>query len=700
MAKKSPGKLSFRFFALVFALAAFAHADEKKPVGPAAPPKFTNALAKETSPYLLQHAHNPVDWQAWSEETLARAKREGKPIFLSIGYSSCHWCHVMERESFLDKEIAELLNKNFICIKVDREERPDVDAIYMTALQVYNRLSGSGRGGGWPLSMFLTPDAEPFFGGTYFPARDGDREGHLGFLTLLKRVVEFWKAEPDKIREDAKTLVKFTKAEMEGQRLAPLTPLTEALYTGVQTELADQYDEKYGGFGYDATVWTKPKFPEPSNLVYLLDRIERTKDERAKAMLVNTLEKMSLGGIRDSLGGGFHRYSVDRFWRIPHFEKMLYDNGQLASVYARTYELTDRADFRRIAEELCDFVLREMTDPATGGFYAALDADSEHEEGKFYRWEKDEVQKLLTPEEFELFALAYGLTRGPNFEEQYYVPQLIAPESKLASDLDLSEAELENRLAPIRAKLLAARDKRVRPGTDTKILTADNGLMIGGLADAGRIFKNDKYLAAARRAANFVLEKLRTKEGRLLRTYAGGEAKLNAYLNDYAFLADGLIALYRATGEKQWLTAADEITTRQIELFADEVGGGFYFTSDDHEALFARAKDPVDGAIPAGNSVAATNLIFLATELHKPELLKLAETTIQSSAALIEAAPTAVPRLAIAIPALLDAQEKLAPPMPAAPMSVAPKPVVPPAIEKKGAESKPAEAKPVAPKKP
>jgi uncharacterized protein YyaL (SSP411 family) len=644
---------------LLLSLATSARCEEKKTAGPASPPKFTNALAKETSPYLLQHAHNPVDWQAWSEETLAKAKREGKPIFLSIGYSSCHWCHVMERESFLDKEIAELLNKNFICIKVDREERPDVDAIYMTALQVYNRLSGSGRGGGWPLSMFLTPDAEPFFGGTYFPARDGDREGVIGFLTILQRVVEFWKTAPDKIREDAKTLVKFTKAEMEGQRLAPLTPLTEALYTGVQTELADQYDEKYGGFGYDATVWTKPKFPEPSNLVYLLDRVERAKDERAKEMLVTTLEKMSLGGIRDSLGGGFHRYSVDRFWRIPHFEKMLYDNGQLASVYARAYERTGRDDFRRIAEELCDFVLREMTDPETGGFYAALDADSEHEEGKFYRWDKDEVAKLLTPEEFELFALVYGLTRGPNFEEKYYVPQLIAPESKLAADMNMSEVELEKRLAPIRAKLLAARSKRIRPGTDTKILTAENGLMIAGLADAGRIFKNEKYLAAAQRAADFVLAKLRTKDGRLLRTYGGGEAKLNAYLNDYAFLTAGLISLYRATGEKRWLTAADEITAKQIELFADKAGGGFYFTSKDHEALFARAKDPVDGAIPAGNSVSATNLIFLATELNKPELLKIAESTIQSSASLIEVAPTAVPRMAIAIPALLDAKEKL-----------------------------------------
>ena len=630
-----------------------------KPAGPEKPAaKHTNRLAKETSPYLLQHAHNPVDWYPWGEEALAKAKKEGKLIFLSVGYSSCHWCHVMERESFLDEEIAAFLNKNFVCIKVDREERPDIDSIYMTALQVYNQLAATGRGGGWPMSMFLTPEAEPVFGGTYFPARDGDRGASTGFLTLVKRVQEVWAKSPDRIRDDGKTIVKYTKTELEARRPAVLTPIDEKLYVSVQEELAGQFDDKFGGFSFSELNDLRPKFPEPSNLVYLLDRVERGKDEKAKEMLVFTLERMAMGGIRDHLGGGFHRYSTDRYWRIPHFEKMLYDNGQLASVYARGYKLTGREDFRRVTEELCDFILREMTGEG-GGFYAALDADVEDEEGKFYRWEKAEVQKLLSKEEYGLFSVVYGLNFEPNFEEKFYVPQLTKSLAEIAKEMKLKEGDLEAKLAPIRKKLLAARDKRPRPLTDTKVLTADNGLMIGGLADAGRLLKNERYVAAATKAADFVLANLRTKEGRLLRTYSkagdeGGKAKLNAYLNDYAFLADGLLSLYRATGDKKWLTAADEITTRQVGLFRDEKAGGFFFTSSDHEALFARGKDPVDGAIPSGNSVTACNLLTLAKELKKPDLVPIAQKTIQSSAGLLETSPSSAPRMAAAIPLLLE----------------------------------------------
>lgn len=635
-------------------------AEKTKVVGPAKP-RPANRLAKETSPYLLQHAHNPVDWYPWGDEALAKAKKEGKLIFLSVGYSSCHWCHVMERESFLDDEIAAYLNKHFVCIKVDREERPDIDSIYMTALQVYNQLAGTGRGGGWPMSMFLTPEAEPVFGGTYFPARDGDRGPSTGFLTLVKRVQEVWAKSPDKIREDGKTIVKYTKTELESRRPAVLTPIDDALYASVQKELEGQFDEKWGGFGFSEISDARPKFPEPSNLAYLIDRVQRSKDEEAQRMLAFTLEKMEMGGIRDHLGGGFHRYSTDRFWRIPHFEKMLYDNGQLAGIYAEAYRLTGREDFRRVCEELCDFVLREMTD-ASGGFFAALDADAEDEEGKFYRWEKVEVQKLLTKEEFQLFAVVYGLNGEPNFEEKFYAPQLSMTMAENAKALKMTESELEAQLSPVRKKLLDARSKRARPLTDTKILTADNGLMIGGLADAARILKNDRYLAAAIKAADFVLANLRTKEGRLLRTYStageeGGKAKLNAYLDDYAFLVDGLIRLHQATGDKKWLTAADEITAKQIELFQDEKGGGFYFTSSDHEALFARGKNPVDGAIPSGNSVAAGNLLHLAKVLKKPELVSVAQKTITSSAGLLEQSPTAAPRMAVAIP-LLTAQTK------------------------------------------
>ncbi|HZL90986.1 MAG TPA: thioredoxin domain-containing protein [Pirellulaceae bacterium] len=640
-------------------------ADEPPKPADKAKPKHTNRLAKETSPYLLQHAHNPVDWHPWGEEALAKAKKDGKLIFLSIGYSSCHWCHVMERESFMDEEIAKFMNEHFVCIKVDREERPDVDSIYMTSLYTYNRLAETRAGGGWPLSMFLTPDGEPFFGGTYFPARDGDRGAATGFLTIIQRVHQVWKEKPDNIKDDAKVIVKYTKAELEGARKAVLTEINEALYLGVLPELAGQFDEQHGGFGYVEEQPQRPKFPEPSNLVYLIDIVRRyadspdaerkTQAETARKMLVATLEKMSLGGIRDHLGGGFHRYSTDRFWRIPHFEKMLYDNGQLASVYAQAFELTQRTDFERVCRELCDFVLREMTDK-TGGFYAAIDADSEHEEGKFYRWEKDEFLKLLSAEEVELFSKVYGLTEEPNFEEKFYVPQLARPLKEIAAGMKTTEAELEKQLVPIRAKLLAARSKRVRPLTDTKILTADNGLMIGGLADAGRILKEPRYIAAAEKAAAFVLANLRTKEGRLLRTHSGGQAKLNAYLNDYAYLADGLIRLHRASGDKKWLAAADEITARQLEFFADEAGG-FFFTSKDHETLFARAKDPVDGASPAGSSISALNLLTLARELEKPDYVKHARGTIESVAAILESSPTATPLMATAVPRLLEANE-------------------------------------------
>ncbi|HEX5105423.1 MAG TPA: thioredoxin domain-containing protein [Pirellulaceae bacterium] len=622
-------------------------------------PQHTNRLAKETSPYLLQHAHNPVDWYPWGEEALAKAKKENKLIFLSVGYSSCHWCHVMERESFLDKEIAQFLNEHYVCVKVDREERPDIDGIYMTALHVYQQLAGGRRGGGWPMSMFLTPEAEPVFGGTYFPARDGDRyEGSTGFLTIVKTIQDLWAKSPERIREDAKTIAKFTQAELEQRRGALTVPLDAALVAGVQEALAEQYDERYGGFGFDLGNPNRPKFPEPSNLVFLLVRVRRDKNEAAQAMLLGTLEKMSLGGIRDHLGGGFHRYSVDRYWSIPHFEKMLYDNGQLASVYAEAYALTGREDFRRVASELCDFVLREMTDES-GGFDAALDAESEHEEGKFYRWEKAEIEKALTRDEFALFAFCYGLNGDPNFDEQYYAPQLPRTLAELAAQKNLTEEELEAKLVPIRKKLFDLRARRPRPLTDTKILTADNGLMIGGLADAGRILKEPRYIEAAAEAAGFVLTTLRQPDGRLYRTYAGGQARLNGYLNDYAFLADGLIRLYQATGDKRWLNEADAITQKQIELFADDTSGAFFFTSKDHEELLARTKELADNANPAGNSVAATNLIFLAVELKKPDYLSRASKTIAPTAAILQNSPGAAPWMATAIPALIEARASL-----------------------------------------
>ena len=612
----------------------------------------TNRLAKETSPYLLQHAHNPVDWFAWGPEALEKAKREGKLIFLSIGYSSCHWCHVMERETFEDKEVARFLNEHFVCIKVDREERPDVDAAYMTALQVYNQLAGSGRGGGWPLSMFLTPEAEPFVGGTYFPARDGDREGVPGFLPLVRKIQDVWSKQPERIRDDAKTVVRHTREQMEKRTLAPEVKLESSLLDATLKALAEEFDDKYGGFGYSPDG-RRPKFPEPSNLVFLIDQVERTKNQQAQDMLVKTLEGLAQGGIRDHVGGGFHRYSVDRYWRIPHFEKMLYDNGQLASVYARAWELTGREDFRRVCREGCDFVLRELTDEQ-GGFHAAIDADSEGEEGKFYRWEKSEVETLLGPDDFALFAAVYSFDRAPNFEEKYYVPQLARPLAESAAQHKLTDEQLDEKLRPMRDKLLVARNRRTRPLTDTKILVAECGLMIGGLADAGRIFKEPRYVAAAEKAADFLLTKMRRPDGRLLRSFAGGEARLDGYLNDYALLTDGLLKLHAATQNNRWLDAAAAITAKQIELFSDERRGGFFFTSSQHEALFARSKEVVDGALPAGNSVSACSLMTLARLKNQPEYERLAERTAQATVAATQENPSAAPRMMVGVRNIVD----------------------------------------------
>lgn len=611
-------------------------------------PTKTNRLAQETSPYLLLHAHNPVDWYPWGNEALERAKKENKPIFLSVGYSSCHWCHVMERESFLDPEIAKLLNENFICIKVDREERPDIDTIYMTAVQTYLQLTTGRRGGGWPMTVFLTPEGNPFFGGTYFPARDGDREGMTGFLTLSSKVSEMWKKEPVKLGDDATTLARFIKDQLEGPKLLPAVVLDTKLTTSVEKGLAAQFDERYGGFGFDEIEWQRPKFPEPSNLQFLLEIVKKTPASESRAMLVHTLDRMAMGGIYDHVGGGFHRYSVDRMWRIPHFEKMLYDNGQLLTVYSEAYALTGDENYQRIARETAEFMLREMRD-TSGGFYAALDAETEGVEGKFYRWDKAEVEKLLTKEEFELYSAVYGLSRAPNFEETFYVIQLRDTLVDIAKTREITVEKLVNDLRPIHAKLLAARNARKRPLTDTKILTGENGLAITGLATAGKLLKEPRYTEAAATAATLVLSKMTAPEGRLFRTYSGEKAKLNAYLSDYAMLVEGLLALHEATGEQRWLDEAIKLTDQQVELFHDVPRGGFYFTSKDHESLLARVKETVDSAMPAGNSVAAVNLVKLAKITGKNEYLKLAEGAIQSAAGQMQENPTVSPRLATAL---------------------------------------------------
>ena len=614
--------------------------------------QHTNRLAKESSPYLLQHAHNPVDWYPWGEEALQKAKRENKMIFLSVGYAACHWCHVMERESFVDPEIAKLMNEYFVCVKVDREERPDVDQIYMTAVHLVS------RNGGWPMSVFLLPDGKPFWGGTYFPARTGDRGNATGFMTVLKTIQDAWIQKPDAVKQQSAELTRLVRLNQKIETDKTI-PLDSSLVQRVARALKDQFDPDYGGFGYSSVQPNRPKFPEPSNLVFLIDRMNRKSVDQgerdaAKSMLLKTLDGMISGAMIDHLGGGFHRYSVDRRWQIPHFEKMLYDNGQLVSVFARAYQETKRDEYRAVAKDACDFVLAELMSPE-GGFFSALDADSEGEEGKFYRWTKEEIQQLRKQrDDFELADNVYGFTQEPNFEGEYYAPDPRGTLTTIAKHQKLSFAQLRTRLAPIRAAMVKIREQRKRPLTDTKILTAWNGLMIAGLADAGHILDQDSYIQAAEKAANFVLEKLRTKNGKLLRTYAAGEAKLNAYVDDYAFLTSGMIALHRATGKPEWLEVAAELTDKQIELLWDNAEGGFFFTTSDHDALIVRSKDPADGALPSGISISAENLAYLSKHSDGPEYGNRLVETLQSMAVVMKRSPAGAPRIAAVLAEYLD----------------------------------------------
>lgn len=613
--------------------------------------KYTNALAKESSPYLLMHAHNPVNWYPWNEETLAKAKKEDKPIFLSIGYSSCHWCHVMERESFLDEEIAKFLNDKFICIKVDREERPDVDAIYMQALMEIRK-----GGGGWPLSMFMTPEAKPFFGGTYWPARDGDRGSRIGFFSIVKKIDEHFRTNRALVEQDGAMVAQRTKISLAGS--SALVGIKDIDAEMAQTwsenaveQLQSDFDPRFGGFRFSTGNPNIPKFPEPSNLLLLLNQYRQAAGKndpetlKIRKLFETTCDGMMKGGIYDHLGGGFHRYSVDRYWRIPHFEKMLYDNGQLATVYAEAYELTGREEYKRIVEGICSFVDRELVSDS-GGIYASLDAESEGVEGKFYRWELDEIKNTLSPEDYELFASIYGLKKPPNFED-HYAPQLSKLMKDIAAERSMSLADLENKLSPLRKKLFDVRSKRVRPLLDTKILTAWNGLMIRGYADAGRILKNDQYTSTAAKAAEFGLQNLVDEHGRLFRTHTDGVAKLNGYVIDYACFINGLIGLHRATGDQKWLDAAEKLQNKQDELFWDEKGGGYFYTSNDHEVLIARSKRSSDGAMPSGNSVAAENLLYLATKLNSDDMRTRAKRTVLSSSALLSRVPHAAPRMLI-----------------------------------------------------
>jgi uncharacterized protein YyaL (SSP411 family) len=622
----------------------------------------SNRLAKETSPYLLLHAHNPVNWYPWGEEALAKARAEKKLIFLSIGYSSCYWCHVMERESFMDEAVAAELNRDFICIKVDREERPDIDHIYMTALQTM------GRSGGWPLTMILTPEALPIVGGTYFPPRDkevelgpskespqGATQKITGLIPFVQLVQQAWVKNPQELRDYAGQVATAVRRSLRHANLA-IAPVGADAPAKTLEQLAEQFDPRFGGFSYSEATPRRPKFPEPSNLLFLLDHSQRTDSEQARKMLDLTLDHIARGGVRDHLGGGFHRYSTDRYWRVPHFEKMLYDNGQLASIYAFGFQRSGNREYRRAVEEILAFVSRELT-ASEGGFYSSLDAETDGDEGQFYVWTRDQIISALGEKDARLFSLVYGTDGETNFEGRYVI-EIVRPVADVAQAEGLTTEQLERALDEMRGRLLTIRNDRKRPRTDTKILTAWNGLMITGFAQAGQILKNDDYIRSAARAADFVLANLRTDEGRLHRSFAQGQAHLNAYLDDYAFLVEGLIALYRATDERRWLDAAEQLTNIQIERFWDAEQGGFFYTSDDHEDLLARSKDPVDSAIPSGNAVAAGNLAYLARACGKPEYRLRAQKTIACFATIVNESPAAVPRMVVSWSALSDTEDK------------------------------------------
>jgi uncharacterized protein YyaL (SSP411 family) len=562
-----------------------------------------NALARETSPYLLQHRDNPVDWLPWGEDALARARELDRPLLVSIGYSACHWCHVMERESFEDPGIAALMNEHFVCVKVDREERPDVDAIYMEAVQA---MTGHG---GWPLNVFITPEQVPFYAGTYFPPQP--RQGMPSWPSVLGAVAKAWDAQRDEIRAQSSALAARLSG---GARLKPAEgPVNARILDDAVAELRAHFDAVDGGWG------GAPKFPAASTIEFLLRRGETS-------MALQTLRSMASGGIYDQIGGGFARYAVDGTWTVPHFEKMLYDNALLARAYLHGWQVSADPVLRRTAEETLDWALREMTGPE-GGFYSALDADSEGVEGKFYVWGVDELRDVLGADADVAIAW-FGSSERGNFEGTNILESR-GPEP---------EPEVRER---IRSALLATREQRVRPGLDDKRLTAWNALMIGALAEAGAVLERDDYLAAARRAAAFVLEELRDDDGRLLRTYNAGEAKLNAYLEDHAFLLEALLTLYEATFEPRWFHAARELADTLVERFADTEHGGFFQTSSDHEQLVARRKEIDDAPIPSGQSSAAFGLLRLAALTGEARYEEHGTAVLRLFADLLQRAPLA-----------------------------------------------------------
>lgn len=596
---------------------------------------FTNRLIHETSPYLLQHAHNPVDWHPWDETALNAAKEQNKPIFLSIGYSACHWCHMMEHESFEDPATAKVMNELFINIKVDREERPDLDQIYMTATQLIT------NHGGWPMSVWLTPDRKPFYAGTYFPPTP--RHGMPSFVTVCRHLGQAWKERRDEVLQSADDVA--TMVVRQGLVQTQAGDLDDSIEKDAARQLARLVDRDHGGLG------RAPKFPHSTEMRFLLRAARLTASEDYRHLVEVTLDHMLRGGIYDQLGGGFHRYSTDERWLVPHFEKMLYDNALIPMALWEASQFTPdpklREEFLEGVDQTLDYVLREMTSP-DGPFYSTQDADSEGEEGRYFVWKRQEIMDVLGAELGEVFCYAYDVTDAGNWEEGKNILHLPKPMSHVAKLLSMEEVALKSKLGDARTQLLAIRSRRVAPGRDEKVLTAWNGMMIDAMAtiDGGR---NGRFAKAASRAADFLLDHMRAADGRLFRTYKDGRARLNAYLEDYAYLANGLVSLYEATFDPRYVTHAIDVIEHMVEEFWDEKDGGFFYTGKRHESLIARGKDPHDGAIPSGNAMAATAMARIAGLTGNSALLDMTERTLQLFRSVMTNSPTAAAQMMIAL---------------------------------------------------
>jgi len=601
---------------------------------------FTNHLINESSPYLLQHAHNPVDWFPWGEAALETARREQKPILLSIGYSACHWCHVMEHESFENEAIAKLMNENFVNIKVDREERPDLDQIYMNAVQLMT------QHGGWPMTVFLTPDCIPFYAGTYFPPED--RYNMPGFPRVLISVADAYRERPEDVKETAASVLNELKRSATARESNELlsTELLDSAYRGI----IRNYDSTNGGFG------GSPKFPPAMSLEFLLHTYHRTGNQQALEIVRHTCRKMAEGGIYDQLGGGFHRYATDARWLVPHFEKMLYDNALLSRLYLHYYQVARDENARAISVGILDYVVREMTD-AAGGFYSTQDADSEGVEGKFFVWNRDEIEELLGKQDARLFAAYYNVTDAGNFEGENIL-NVTRDLAEVAASENVAVEQLSETLVRAREILFAARETRVKPARDEKVLTAWNGLILASFAEAAAILQRSDYLAVAKSNARFLLHNLR-HDGLLLRTYKEGHAKLNAYLEDYAFLIDGLVTLFESCGELQWLKEAHNLTATMIDEFWDNEEGGFFYTGRSHEELIVRSKDFFDNATPSGNSVAAEVLLRVGLLTDNQDYQRRAATLLRLTASMVQRYPSGFGRLLCALDFYLGAPREI-----------------------------------------